>query len=184
MSAQAAGTPGGSGKAQEEIERKFLLDSMPAIPAGADVWRIEQGYLNPHATSPQRAADGLVGGRLRRVTLPDGTIECTHTIKSGIGMVRMETERVITPDLFARHWPATAGRRLAKTRHRVRDGQVLWEIDVFDQLDLILAEVELPSANFDVALPPWVRPHIAREVTDDPFYTNAAIAARIATGST
>ena len=39
---------------------------------------------------------------------------------------------------------------------------------------LVLAEVELPGEDAPFRLPEWLV--IAREVTDDPAYTNAALA--------
>jgi len=155
-----------------EIERKYLLSGRPAIPEGAEIWRIEQGYLSgPGPTA-------VAGGRIRRVLMSDGTIVCTHTIKQGLGVVRSEQERAISNQQFESQWPATAGKRLRKTRYRVREKDRVWEIDVFDRMDLVLAEVELPAADAAVVFPQWLEPHVVCEVTDDPKYTNAGIASR------
>jgi adenylate cyclase len=150
-----------------EIERKFLLDQMPALPNDAEVWKIEQGYLD----------HGM--GRLRRTMMPDGSVVCTHTIKRGRGITKTEIEREITATEFQEQWPHTEWRRLRKTRYRIRDESLIWEIDAFADLDLVLAEVELPAADAPVRIPPWLQPHIVREVTDDPEFTNAQIARRI-----
>ena len=75
-------------------------------------------------------------------------------------------------------WARTAGRRINKIRHRVREKDVTWEIDQFQGIDLVLAEVELPSADIPLRFPNWVMAHMLREVTDDPQYTNFAIAER------
>jgi CYTH domain-containing protein len=166
-----------------EIERKYLLRAAPVIPKGAEVWRIEQGYFTDPIANAIDAADGMADGRLRRATLPDGQVRCTHTVKRGDGLVRTEIERSIDPETFRRHWPRTTGRRLIKTRHRVREGLHLWEIDVFDGLDLALAEVELEDAGQAVRIPAWLEPLIVREVTDDPAFTNAAIASRASAAS-
>lgn len=49
---------------------------------------------------------------------------------------------------------------------------------MFDQPPgLVLAEVELPEARHPASPPAWLAPFIEREVTDDPRYTNRAIAA-------
>lgn len=146
-----------------EIERKFLLRSVPQMPPHDEIWNIEQGYF-------------AEGGRLRRTVMPDGSIVCTHVIKKGQGLVRIERERQISPDEFDREWPRTNGRRLSKIRHRIREGEVVWEIDAFKGIELVLAEVELPSADAAVAIPAWLEPFIEREVTDDPRYTNSSIA--------
>ena len=50
-----------------------------------------------------------------------------------------------------------------------------WEIDQFLDRDLVLAEVELPSAATEVTVPPWLAPVVRREVTDEPAYGNAEL---------
>jgi CYTH domain-containing protein len=162
-----------------EIERTWLLRDVPAIPSGGQAFRLEQGYLPDEAAGD---AGDIREGRVRRITAPDGTVECRHTIKHGLGIRRTEIERPITNEEFERHWPRTAGARLTKTRHKVPermgDLEVVWEVDVFDGLDLVLAEVELPSESAPVTLPAWLAPHVEREVTEEPEYRNFAIARR------
>jgi len=168
--------PGGSGE-QVEIERKYLLNGMPVLPRElkVEIWRIEQGYLQP----AKGAAEALARGRLRRTRHEDGFIRHYHTVKDGVGLVRTETEREINAREFEANWPRTMGRRLKKVRYRLNVGELLWEIDEFDGIDLVLAEVELPKADHAVEIPAWLKPHVVREVTDDPVYTNASIAFRL-----
>lgn len=156
-----------------EIERTYLLRRLPELPAGSTACRIEQGYLPPAEGEP-----GTVEGRVRRLTRPDGRVERTHTLKKGLGLVRSEQERVIDAAEFDRLWPRTAGRRLSKTRHLVPDGALLWAIDDFDGLDLVLAEVELPDAETAAEIPDWLAPHVERDVTEEPQYRNYELALR------
>jgi CYTH domain-containing protein len=59
----------------------------------------------------------------------------------------------------------------------VPEGGVAWEIDEFlDRDGLWLAEVELETVDQVVQPPEWLREVIEREVTDDPTYTNYALA--------
>jgi len=182
-----------------EIERKFLLDGPPAMPEGAEALMIEQGYLPPDAgpESPDHAGPDALGrsgsegrphsaqaddhteGRLRRITTAAGEVHYQHTIKEGAGLVRRETNRSITAAEFESLWPRTAGRRLTKTRWRVREGDVVWEIDHIEDPEVDLAEVELPRADAQVEIPPWLSPRIVREVTDDPAFTNYELAMRL-----
>jgi len=175
-----------------EIERTWLLSGLPVLPAESVTLRIEQGYLAETEGDAAVPADDpeapLVVGRIRRTIRPDGTVEHVHTIKRGAGLVREEFERPIDAAAFEAAWPATAGRRLRKRRHRVPGAAsaevpggppLVWEIDEFLDLELVLAEVELPAPDLDPPIPPWLEPMIVREVTDDPGYTNAAIARRI-----
>jgi CHAD domain-containing protein/CYTH domain-containing protein len=149
----------------QEIERKFLLDALPALDQSASVAEIEQGYL---------PGERLVE-RLRRV-VSDDEEELLRTMKEGSGMSRLEIEEPVSPELFDALWPLTEGRRIRKLRHKVKDGDLTWEIDEFQDRDLVLAEVELDSPSDEVTPPDWLRPQIVREVTDDPEYSNYRLA--------
>lgn len=152
-----------------EIERVWLLTAPPSIPAGAERWVIEQGYLD---------SNGGAEGRIRRITHHDGRCEFVHTRKSGEGLVREETERTITQEEFDAMWPTTAGRRIRKVRHRVRVGALVWEVDEFLDWPLRMAEVELPDESTPVAPPEWLRAVLGPEVTHDPRYRNSSLAFR------
>jgi adenylate cyclase len=97
-------------------------------------------------------------------------------VKLGSGLRRSEFEEEITPELFARLWPLTAGCRIRKRRYAVPFGDLLWEIDEFEEPDLVLAEIELPSETAEVTLPDWLSPYVEREVTGDPDYYNRNLA--------
>jgi adenylate cyclase len=163
-----------------EIERRYLLDRLPPLPPDAEATVIEQGYL-PEAADEQAptcdADGGPRRGRLRRRRDASGREHFTHTVKAGAGLVRQEWERTIDRAAFEAAWPRTSGRRLAKTRHTVAGPDGLrWEIDVFDDMPLVLAEVELPAEDAEPRIPDWLRDRIVREVTDEPAYTNARLA--------
>jgi CYTH domain-containing protein len=160
-----------------EIERKYLLEGVPAMPQ-AEIWTIEQGYFfesaeESAATSPTHLINN---GRLRRVVYPDQSTRYFHTIKTGAGVQRCEYEREISAEEFDRAWPGTINKRLMKTRYRVREGTRVWEVDMFSAINLAIAEIELESADATFDIPAWLKPHIVREVTDEPDYTNASIA--------
>ena len=169
-----------------EIERVWVLRAMPAIPTdeSVEVWEIEQGYLAPEAsTEAELARLGFPEGRLRRVVEPSGAERFFHTVKRGAGVVREETEREITRAEFEATWPHTRGRRLAKTRHRVREGGLVWEVDRFRDLrvgdaPLVMVEVELSDAAERFEMPSWIAPLVVREVSEDPRYRNSALAMR------
>jgi len=172
--------PGNHGERRVEIERTYLLNGLPTLPGKVEVLRIEQGYLPEGAEAAGAGGERLIGGRIRRAVSGDGSVRITHTIKTGRGLLRTEVERSITAQEFERCWPATAGRRLRKTRYRVPDAggaaAVVWEIDVFEELDLVLADVELRSADQEIVFPSWLSPHIVREVTEEASYRNYSLA--------
>ncbi len=156
-----------------EVERVYLIKHLPRIPHQDDVWSIDQGYLVP---PPDSTPGSSPEGRIRRTTLPDGEVLLTHTIKRGMGLVREEHERSITKPEFEQLWPLTLGRRIRKRRLRVLEGDLVWEIDQFLDLDLVLAEVELPDPTTPVEPPVWLQPLILREVTEDPAFRNYELA--------
>lgn len=166
-----------------EIERVFLLDRMPeeipeAILEQAETWLVEQGYFAPPPESTSASVEPGPEGRIRRVRLPDGSEVFTHTIKSGVGLVREEYERVIPSEEFRELWPLTRGRRLRKTRLRIDVAGQVWELDRFHGLDseLVLAEAELPAVDTPLVVPPWIGRHVVREVTEEPQFRNFHLA--------
>jgi len=145
-----------------EIERKFLLDRLPADLG--DGRAIEQGYL-------AIGADG-VEVRVRRYG-DDRTL----TIKSGPAHVRTEEELDLDERRFEALWPLTEGRRIVKTRHRIDLGEGLTaEVDVYggEHEGLAVAEVEFPDedASDRFQAPAW----LGREVTGDGRYANQRLA--------
>ncbi len=148
-----------------EIERKFLVEQ---LPAGLDTHlhdEIEQGYV---------ALDGQTEVRIRRYG-----DQMFLTVKSGGGQVRLEEEFEIDPRRFRALWPVTEGRRIQKTRYLVPapDGLTI-ELDIYHgQLaGLVTAEIEFetPDAAAAFSAPAW----LGRDVTDEPQYKNKQLATR------
>lgn len=143
-----------------EIERKFLV-SADSWRSDAEPTRIRQGYL---ATSPALSV------RIRRAGEA-----AFMTVKGGAGVVRTEYEYAIPVGDADEMLDTLCARPLIeKRRHLVPFAGVQWEVDEFDGAlaGLVLAELELESADQPVELPDWV----GREVTDDPRYVNANLA--------
>ena len=148
-----------------EIERKYLLRALPPIRAGVDTADIDQGWL------PGRR----LRERIRRVRKETGDTYF-RTLKFGKGVARIELEDETTEAVFDRLWSLTVECRVRKRRYQVPDGDLLWEIDEFLDRDLQLAEVELARASDRPPFPDWLAPYVVREVTEDPRYTNRALA--------
>ena len=150
-----------------EIERKYLLRELPILPDDATVVDIEQGYI----------PGTEVFERLRRVRSADGgVIRHARTVKLGSGLVRTEIEEEISPELFAQMWPLTEGKRIRKRRYAARGERHTWEIDEFLDRELVLAEVELSTADEEAALPAWLEAVVVRDVTGEREYQNATLA--------
>ena len=156
-----------------EIERKYLLSGLPEMPPGIRYDRLRQGYIQADLTND---ASPFREGRLRERVDEQGDRQWTHTIKTGVGLVRTEVETFIDAEAFAIGWELTAGARLSKRRYLVPEGNLTWEIDAFEDRELFLAEVELSSPDEAVAIPPWLEPVLVREVTDESAYVNVNLA--------
>lgn len=154
------------GSLPREIERKYLLRAVPPHALTVAPVRIEQGWL----------PGNVLRERLRRAVRADGTSQLTRTVKAGALGARVELEESTTPELFETMWPHTCNARIRKHRHPVPDGGFLWEVDVFLDRELVLAEVELREGQRVPPAPEWLAPYIVRDVTDDPSYTNSSMA--------
>jgi adenylate cyclase len=148
-----------------EIERKFLVSAIP--PEAGEGTSILQGYL-PLSSDEDEL-------RVRR----KGSATVL-TVKSGQGLDRGEEEVSISAETFEALWPLTEGRRIQKRRYEIPYAGATIELDEFDgQLDgLLIAEVEFDSTEESERFDPpgWFE----RDVTDDPVYSNRALAERAA----
>jgi adenylate cyclase len=142
----------------QEIERKFLVASA-SWKDGASGTPIRQGYLSS------------VSERTVRVRVAGG--KAFLTIKGvNRGVTRTEFEYPIPVDDAAAMLDALCEYPLIeKTRWVVPFKGFTWEVDEFhgENEGLVIAEVELLSADTKPELPPWVR----EEVSSDPRYFNS-----------
>lgn len=129
------------------------------------VIEIEQGWI-PGDKLAERLRRARRGGRNSYF----------RTIKLGAGISRLEIEERTSAAIFNTMWPLTEGKRVTKLRYLVPDGTLTWEIDAFTDRHLFLAEVELDDANIVPRLPRWLARCVVREVTNEPEYTNRAMA--------
>lgn len=127
-----------------EIERKFLLAD--------DTWRL-------HVMRSETLCDGLVAaeaGRKVRVRLYEARSTLTVKSKEEAGAraeFEYEIPRQDALEILAKHCSDV----ITKTRHYVTFQGFTWEIDEYgDQLaGIVIAEVELPSLDAPLPLPPW-----------------------------
>ncbi len=145
----------------KEIERKFLVKNTSYREMSVERKDIEQGYLNrePRATVRVR----IVGSEARLTVkgLNDGAVRDEWEYAVPVSDAREMIDR------------CASGRVIVKTRYIVPFGGLTWEVDEFggSLAGLVVAEVELPSADADPALPPFV----GEEVTGDPRYYNSSL---------
>jgi adenylate cyclase len=146
-----------------EIERKFLVTG--------DGWKAQadngKALVQAYFASTDKASI--------RVRIVDDA-EAVLTIKSaGSGTSRSEFEYSIPIGDARELMKLRQGRVLEKSRYTVAAGRLTWEIDIFagDLAGLVIAEIELPSADYDFERPSW----LGREITGDKRYYNDSLAA-------
>lgn len=144
-----------------EIERKFTVINDSWQKSVQDTRHYRQGYFG---------GGGKASFRIRI----DGDKANLNIKSATLGVQRSEYEYSV---------PLTEANELLdqlcerpiieKTRHFVVFGGNMWEIDVFegDNAGLIVAEIELGSADQQFALPPWA----GAEVSHDPRYYNVSL---------
>ncbi len=144
-----------------EIERKFLVKN--------DLWReqiisssdLKQAYVSnqENATVRVRIADDKAFLTIKGPTA---------------GISRDEFEYVIPVEDARILLGLTTGVVIEKTRHKVRCGEHIWDLDIFygENAGLKLAEVELESEAEEFHVPDWA----GAEVTGDKRYANSRLA--------
>ncbi|MFD0738618.1 CYTH domain-containing protein [Lysobacter koreensis] len=153
-----------------EIERKFLVTNDGWRAAAREVVPMAQGYLNDLAAMDTGAMKASVRVRIA------GDAAFLNLKSRELGHTRQEFDYPI-PVADARALLALGvGGLIDKRRHYVEHEGHLWEIDEFlgDNAGLVVAEIELESADEAFARPVWA----GREVTDSPRYYNLALATR------
>ena len=143
-----------------EIERKFLVtgDSWRAFP----FHRIRQVYLCHDLD------------RTVRVRIQDD--HAYLAIKGGkTGISRVEFEYEIPMDEAQALMELRISGIVSKHRHVGKVAGHIWEVDEFldENRGLIVAEIELDRPDESFTAPDW----LGEEVTHDPRYTNAHLAA-------
>jgi adenylate cyclase len=142
----------------KEIERKFLVKN-DAWKAGAQGKRYRQGYLS---TVKERTVRVRTAGDKGYITVKG--------ITQGASRAEYEYEIPFT-DANEMLDKLCLRPLIEKTRYRIPQDDIVWEIDEFegDNRGLTVAEVELKDEHQSVTMPEW----IGQEVTDDPRYFNA-----------
>ena len=140
-----------------EIERKFLVDTIPQNKISRSKM-VKQGYI--------------VNDERQVVRVRSIDHDYFLTIKSTTkGLSRLEFEYAIPEEDARDMFEYLCGSSfIEKTRHYIEHQGHLWEVDEFQGKNqgLIVAEIELESENETFQRPGW----IGDEVSHDPRYYN------------
>ncbi|WP_303749398.1 CYTH domain-containing protein [Stenotrophomonas pigmentata] len=153
-----------------EIERKFLVTNDGWRAAAHAVIPMAQGYINDMAAMDSGAQKASVRVRIQGD-------EAYLNIKSReLGHTRQEFDYPVPVNEARELLALCVGGMIDKRRHLVQHDGLLWEVDEFlgDNAGLVVAEVELESADQVFAMPDWA----GAEVTDELRYYNLALASK------
>jgi CYTH domain-containing protein len=156
-----------------EIERKFLLKSLD--PASKEFYVDSTNILQFYLSS-----DEGISRRVREESsMDDSKVVFTYTEKKDVSPgVREENEKEITSEEFENLYKE-ASTYITKSRHKFKfpeTGDLIWEIDVFRNVTLIIAEIELPSIDHSFEIPALLRDNIVMEITEHPEFNNINLA--------
>lgn len=148
-----------------EIERRFLLKRMPQVEYES-VSLITQIYVEE--------GEDTVRYRGERNATEQ---KFTRTIKRDLEgtLVREEIEEETTQEEFIKK-AQLSNKIITKRRNVFPVGDLKWEVDNFTLFDMIIAEVELPSKDYDLDIPQSIRETMVMEVTNMSEFNNYALA--------
>jgi adenylate cyclase len=153
-----------------EIERKFLVTGDGWRAAAREVVPMTQGYLNDLAAMDSGAMKASVRVRIQ------GEAAYLNLKSRELGHTRQEFDYPIPVEDARGLMALSVGGVVDKRRHLVEFEGHLWEVDEFlgDNAGLVVAEIELDSADEAFARPAW----LGAEVTHFKRYYNLALATR------
>jgi CYTH domain-containing protein len=153
-----------------EIERKFLLKSLPTIKSKEKI-EIQQWY---------RKNSKGIWERARACYSDKKGFYFIHTIKTNISNIsNMEDENVMTSSEFNKFVikckKSKESRYISKDRiiYTHTDDGLKWEVDVFNNgHHLIVAEIEIPTEDYNLNIPLFIQDKILLEVTGLKQFSN------------
>jgi CYTH domain-containing protein len=158
-----------------EIERKFLLKSIPDRKPTETI-RIKQWYLK---------VDGI-WERARSMESSLFGKKWMHTIKTRISEIsNLEEERELSKEEFDDfikrcRLSGESAKYIAKERRIYPFGDLKWEVDVFSQkCHIIIAEIEIPSEDYDLIIPYFIQKKGLLEVTGLKQFSNRSLSNRV-----
>lgn len=147
--------------ANYEIERKFLIKTLPENLENFTHYEIKQGYISTDPTIRLRRQDD----------------KYILTVKGSGLMKKLEYELELTKDQFEKLWQKTEGNTIEKTRYIIPLSNGLKaELDIYKGFlsGFMNVEVEFPSTKDAIMFdsPLW----FGQEVTQDKRYSNSYLA--------
>lgn len=154
---------------QLEIERKYLLKYNPLNLGEFDnLLQITQLYL------PKDENGYTV--RYRYITDTNDKVTYVKTLKKYVSdMVCDEIECEVNKEEYELAESKAIG-QIVKLRYEFKNDDLIWQIDNFVNIKMVLAEVELPSENHAFQIPEILEEAIVAEVTGINGFSNESLA--------
>ena len=159
-----------------EIERKFLLKSLPKINPLQSV-DIDQYYFKNSSSIWERA---------RTWKTSDDEIKYIHTVKKNVSKgVNIEDEYEMSENDYLQfiqkcNSKDVESKFIKKTRYIYPDGLLKWEVDLFHgDYKLIIAEIEIPKKTYKLVLPEFIKEVSLLEVTGLKQFNNRSLSLKI-----
>jgi CYTH domain-containing protein len=154
-----------------EIEKRYLLKKLPNI---LDTKLLKHGYDEVHYIDQHYGKSG----RFRRseIYLPNKPIlyKYVKTIKKAISRgVNSEIENDLTAHEFENEI-VKCNRIIRKVRWIKKVGKYKWEIDVFKDINMVIAEVEVKTKKElkTVSVPKFIKEQLLIDITGDKIFSN------------
>ena len=146
----------------KEIERKFLVKSHDYRKEAQKTEGIIQGFLS---SVPERTVRVRMVDKIGWITVKG--------IGNASGTTRFEWEKEISKAEAEALFTLCEAGMIDKTRHVVKSGSHIFEVDEFygAQEGLVIAEIELEREDEPFVKPKW----LGKEVTGDPRYYNSQL---------
>ena len=151
-------------KVHKEIERKFLLKRFPKLEKINTVYQIEQWYYSD-------------GYRYRKqLEVPTNKLSIIRTKKTNISKGVFQEEEVELSLEEFNDLNLSNSISIKKTRTVVKYKGFKFEIDKYENMNVVILEVELDDINETIPFPKYLEREILYEVTGIKEFTNRKLA--------
>ena len=151
-------------KVHKEIERKFLLKRFPKLEKINTVYQIEQWYYSD-------------GYRYRKqLEVPTNKLSIIRTKKTNISKGVFQEEEVELSLEEFNDLDLSNSISVKKTRTVVKYKGFKFEIDKYENMNVVILEVELDDINEPIPFPKYLEREILYEVTGIKEFTNRKLA--------
>lgn len=146
-----------------EIERRFILRNLPPMARKhGTVLNIGQFY--------RESDEGVIRYRVTGISGQPDRYEKIIKLPVSKG-INTEQTLPVTKESFQQEVNGSM-RYIAKKRFVVLEGAYKFEFDVFEDIKLVILEVELDNLEEDIDFPDWIKREIIAEITGMKEFSN------------